>query len=195
MCTVLDMHIELKGYEHFGCPVRVIYDSPDKTGKTEMARELSRLTRAPYFKNRNEFGAFMSMDSEYFVSTLIYAEPFFCDFIEQSKGSFIMDRGFASEFVYSKAFDRESNDDWIRRVDEMYARLGTKIIIPLRSSYIGRSDPESQGKIDDKMMALLDSLYRQFSEWTKCECLVMNVDDEDLQREMDETIRFLRGMP
>lgn len=174
-------------------PIRTIYDGPDRNGKTEMAKELSRLIGAPYFKNKNEFGAFMDMDSEYFVSTLIYAEPFFCDFIDQSNGSFIMDRGFASEWCYSKAFDRPSNDSWIRRVDEKYASLGTKIVIPVRSSYVGRSDPESGGKIDDSKMELLDSLYRQFSKWTTCDCLILNVDDEDLAREMKETIEFLKS--
>lgn len=172
-------------------PVRVLFDSVDQTGKTQMAQELSRRTGAPYFKNRNEFGAFLSMDSEYFVNTIIYAEPFFCDFIDQSRGSFIFDRSFASEWVYSKAFDRPSNDDWIRRVDEKYAALGTRIIIPVRSSYTGRTDPESHGKIDDRKMELLDGLYRQFSKWTKCETLILNVDDEDLTRELDVIEEFL----
>ena len=71
-------------------PLRIILDGPDKNGKTEIAKELSHVTNAPYFKNSNEFGAFLNMDSEYFVNTVIYAEPFFLDFINQSNGSFIM---------------------------------------------------------------------------------------------------------
>lgn len=173
-------------------PIRVLFDGPDVCGKTEMARELARLTGAPYFKNKSEFGAFLSMDSEYFVNTLIYAEPFLLDYLYQAHASIIFDRGFCSEWVYSKAFDRPSNDDWIRRIDDKHASMGTRIIIPYRSSYKGRSDPESQGKIDDRTMELLDSLYRQFSEWTHCPCLLLNVDDEDLGREMAEIEEFLR---
>jgi hypothetical protein len=180
-------------YRELKKPLRAILDGPDCCGKTEIGKAIAQLTGAPYFKNKNEFGAFLSMDSEYFVNTVIYAEPFFLDYLEQAKASVILDRSFVSEWVYSRAFDRPTNEDWLRRIDEKYAVLGTKIIIPYRSSYTGRVDEMSSGKIDDKKMELLDSLYRQFSKWTRCKHIMLNVDDEDLTRELTDIIEFLES--
>ena len=37
----------------------------------------------------------------------------------------------------------------------------------------------------------LDSLYREFSTWARPDTLILNVDDEDLDREMNEILVFL----
>ena len=103
-----------------------------------------------------------------------------------------MDRGYCAEWVYSKAFDRETNDEWLKRIDKKYADLKTYIIIPVRSSYIGRIDQQSHGLVDSNKMELLDNLYRQFANWSKCKCMLLNVDDEKLSREMKDIFKFIK---
>jgi hypothetical protein len=66
-------------------------------------------------------------------------------------------------------------------------------VIPVRSSYLGRHDDDSSGMIDDKKMEETDRLYRKFFEWTECDVLILNVDDENLDREIDEITQFLEG--
>jgi hypothetical protein len=172
---------------------KIILDGPDRNGKTEIGLELSRILGAPYFKNSSEAKAFYDMDSEYFSNTLKYAGPFFIDYLKQSDAPVVIDRFHCSEWVYSRLFNRPTDQKALRYVDHLAALAGMKIVIPVRSSYVGRVDLESLGKIDDKKMETTDSLYRQFSEWTECECLILNVDDEDLTRETADILVFLAG--
>lgn len=168
-----------------------MFEGPDRCGKSNIAKELSSRFSIPYFKNRNEFKSFVGFDSEYFVNTLRYAEPFFLDFVEQSNSSFVIDRSYPSEWCYSKLFNRRSDELMIWNIDAEYARLGTKIVIPHRTSYVGLKDDESCGLINDEKMTILDALYKEFAKHTCCQTLMLNVDDEDLDREVKEIVEFL----
>lgn len=172
-------------------PRVVIFSGTDQCGKTEMAHELSDRSHAVYFKSSLEKENFIADRSEYFVGCLRYLEPFFIDFIVRTGTKVILDRSWPEEFVYSQLFDRRTDWDQLTKVDRLYASAGTRIVIPYRSSYVGRCDEDAQGKIDDKKMEETDKLYRRFFEWSRCKCLLLNVDDEDLDREMRDICSFL----
>jgi hypothetical protein len=159
-------------------------------GKTEMSLELSQDLEIPYFKNEGEW-KFFEDDPQYFANCVKYGATFFLSYLKTSGTSVIMDRGHPSEWVYSKAFNRKTDLDILRQVDESFAELGTKIIIPTRTSYEHVIDQFSA--ITPAKLSLIDSLYHEFSKWTACETFFMNVDDENLQREMLEIKSFLKG--
>ena len=61
-------------------------------------------------------------------------------------------------------------------------------MIPSRSSYVKmRDDYESI----NNNIATIDTLYHEFASWTKCSVIKLNVDDEDMDREMRETMQQL----
>jgi len=162
----------------------------DMTGKTQIAAELSRQLGIPVFKNSGEWFTDLR-DPSYFKNLLTYGATFLADFLCQTKASAIMDRNYASEWVYSRYFNRETNDVVLRKVDEKFAEAGGKIVICRRKSYNGICD-DLHSYIDSHALEGLDSLYAEFESWTRCEVLTVWVDDENLERETLEIREWLK---
>lgn len=166
----------------------VIFDGADGCGKTNMALELSKLTNIPYFKNVDEHKYFINNNS-YFINAITYVDTYFTSYLESAKeASIILDRSWPSEWIYSKVFKRPTNDSILNSLDLRHSKLGTKIIIPFKTEL---------KKIVDKYKIINDNINNlmtmsiEFSKWTKCDCLLLNTNDENLDKEMEEIINFI----
>lgn len=168
----------------------LIFEGPDGCGKTNISQALSQLIGVPYFKNTNEWD-FFENDPSYFVNALTYGDPYFLSYLKQTGASVILDRSYPSEWVYSKVFGRKTNEDVLTAVDSLYAQLGTRIILPFRTDYSNVVDQFSS--VTSEKLAKIDKEYRNFANWTKCETLFVNVDDENLDRELFEILNFFVG--
>lgn len=168
----------------------IIFEGPDGCGKTNIAAALSRRLGIQVFKNDQEWSHFGAANaSEYFRLTAQYSYPFALSLIRQTGLSVIFDRAHPSEWAYSRAFDRQRCDDLIAHGDELCAALGAKIIIPLRSDY---SKVQDEYGVMPEHLRNLDGLYREYAKSvTKCQTLLLNVDDENLDREISEIMNFL----
>ncbi len=168
----------------------IIFDGPDMCGKTEMAQELSGRLGVPYFKNENEW-KFFEKDPSYFKNAVTYGDPYFASYLKQTGASVIMDRWYPSEWVYSQVFNRETNLDAMAQIDHGMAKLGAVIIIPWRTSYDGLKDQFKS--VTTKKMEEIEVVYKAFGAWTDCKVFWLNVDDEDLDRELSEIMEFLES--
>ena len=157
----------------------------DMTGKTQIARALSQQTGIPYWKFESEWSAFKD-DPALFARTVRYGDEYLASYLRASGASLIKDRGYPCEWVYSRAFDRASDDEAVRHADEQFAALGTVIVWCSRSSYAGISDDLFPGDLGPEKLAQIDALYGEFAELTRCRVIRLNVDDEDLTRELTE---------
>jgi len=169
----------------------IIFEGPDQCGKTEIGNKLSKILNIPYFKNDSERQGFKD-DKDYFINMLRYSDPFFLSYLRQSKADVILDRSFPSEYVYSKAFGRETDIEALKWVDEQYSRLNALIIVCYRTKYTMDDDlcPE---RLNAKKLEEIDSLYREFSNtFTKCKVMFLNVDDENITREIGDIIKFMK---
>lgn len=166
----------------------IIFDGPDGCAKSTMAKELASRFEISYFKYEGEWAAF-EKDPTHFVNVMKYAEPYFLDYLRQSQVSVVIDRGYPSEWVYSQAFDRPTDMRALREVDKGFAALKTKIIIPFRKKYIADDRFDA---ITPEMLERIEDLYRDFIDWSECECMTLFVDDEDLEREMTEIFSFVQ---
>ena len=165
----------------------IIFDGPDRCGKTNMARELSRRINVPYFKNKDEHKYFLK-DPSYFLNAIRYVDTYFTSYLETSGSSVILDRAWPSEWIYSKVFDRTTDLEVLRELDERHSKLGTKIVIPLRKDY---SRVRDEYESINKNLTKIHDLYLKFCDWSFCESRVIYVDDENLDREMKEIQEFL----
>jgi len=168
----------------------LIFEGPDGCGKTNIARELERVIGIPYFKNESEWSCFED-DPSYFINAMTYGDPYFLSYLEQTKASVIMDRWYPSEWVYSKAFKRPTDYGVLRSIDDRAAALDAKIIIPCRTSYDGVVDQFES--IKPAILQDIEEIYRAFSDWTNCDTFFLNVDDENLDRELFEVLNFVGG--
>jgi len=164
-------------------------EGPDRVGKSEIAQELSRQLEIPYFKNTNEWATDLK-DPSYFRNLLIYGGTFLIDFIHQTRPNAILDRHYPSEWVYSRFFNRETNEEVVRKIDEKFAQAGGKIILCRRKSYNGIQD-DLHTYVDCNVLEGLDRLYDEFTKWSKCPVLTVWVDDENLEREVKEIREWL----
>lgn len=166
----------------------IIVEGPDMTGKTQIAKELSKRLNVPYFKARNEHTTFMKEKQE-FVNHLLYADPRVADFIGQTGQSIVFDRAYPSEFVYSKVLNRTTDARALEFIDEQYAQMNAWIIICHRSSYEGIVDDIDPTTLSSAVLRKIDDEYQAFMKWTRCKNkMLLNVDDEDLDRELDDVL-------
>jgi hypothetical protein len=148
-----------------------------------MAKELARITGIPYFKNQDEHKYFLK-DLNYFVHAIRYVDTYFTSYLEATGASIILDRAWPSEWIYSKIMGRSTDLDVLQDLDRRHSRLGTRIVIPWRSDY---SKVDDDYEAINKNIKTIHSLYMEFAKsWTSCECILLNVDDEDLNREISE---------
>ena len=167
----------------------LMFVGPDMCGKTNISQELSKRLQIPYFKPSEEKLTFLS-NQDKFVLDARYADTRMADFLKQTKHSVIFDRGYPCEWVYSRFFNRKTDDDALKHVDEVHYQIGTKVIIPYRLSYsniVDDLDPTING---DKLIKL-ERLYREFSKWTKLKCMFLNVDSKTLDEEISEIMQFI----
>lgn len=172
----------------------IIFEGPDRTGKSNIAQELSHRLFVPYFKNKDEVKNFLD-PKDYYVNVLRYADPYFISYLKQTGNSVIIDRHYPSEWVYSRVFKRKTDMEALRRTDEAMAALGAKIVICWRSSYANREDDDFPGVITEEKLQKIHDGYVRFRNWTKCESIWLNVDDEDLDREVDDVLNDLGLRP
>ena len=165
----------------------IVYDGMDRCGKTEMAKELSRRIGVPYFKNGAEHTHFLK-NPEYFINAIRYVDTYFTSYLESSGASVILDRAYPSEWVYSQALNRPTDMGILRELDERHCALGTRIIIPYRQN---RDKVVDDYEAVNKNIQKIHDLYQEFFKWTKCETLLLQVDHEDLELEMKDTMQFL----
>jgi deoxyadenosine/deoxycytidine kinase len=165
----------------------IVYDGMDRCGKTEMAKELSHRIGVPYFKNGAEHTHFLK-NPEYFINAIRYVDTYFTSYLESSGASVILDRAYPSEWVYSQALNRPTDMGILRELDERHCALGTRIIIPYRQN---RDRVVDDYEVVNKNIQKIHDLYHEFFKWTKCKTLMLQVDHEDLELEMKDTMQFL----
>jgi shikimate kinase len=159
----------------------------DRVGKSEIGKELSKRLKIPYFKAKSEHSSYLNKSSD-FLMQLEHADPRIVDFVKQTKSSVIFDRGFPCEDVYSTVFDRETNREMLQYLDEEWSKMNALIVICRRSSYEGIVDDLDPENLNSEMLQKIDAAYVEFSRRTKCHTIMLNVDDEDLDREISDIL-------
>lgn len=168
---------------------------PDMTGKTEIASALSRRIGVPRFKASSEHDSFLSSrtsKNDKFLNQIRYADPRVFDVLKQTGYSLIFDRGFPCEAAYSEVFKRTTDHSVLKHMDEQWASLGSLIVFCHRSSYAGIVD-DIDPTIREETLQRIHDAYLGYLSKTKCRVLMLNVDDENLDREVNEIIESLNN--
>jgi len=169
---------------------------PDMTGKSQIAKELAmRLGNSRfYFKASTEHDSFLSSKTtkrEAFLNQLRYADPRVFDVLKQTGHSIVFDRAFPCEAAYSEVMQRETDHTMLTHMDEMWASIDARIVFCHRNSYEGITD-DLDPSIDSAMLQRIHDAYVKFLSASKCKVLKLNVDDENLDREVSEILEFLK---
>lgn len=167
----------------------IAFEGPDRCGKSEISSELARRLGYGYFKNTDEWSTDVRTP-DYFKNLLEYGGTFLTSFLCQVKPNAILDRYYPSEWVYSRMFNRESNEKVLRMIDDKFASIDGHIVLCRRKSYDGIKD-DLHDYIDSEALKKLDDQYDAFVRWSSCKVLTLWVDDEDLDREINDIQKWL----
>ena len=170
----------------------VILVGPDRCGKTNIIEELRRRTGIPTFKAKVQREFFVG-DRKNFLPFLRYGETTILDMVEQIGSSVIFDRLWPCEWVYSKCFGRDTDEEVLRKLDERYASLGALIVVCHRTNYANIEDDDDPS-IKQETLEKLDALYKEFASTCKTRCEFLEVDDENLDREVSQILSWM-GSP
>lgn len=162
----------------------IIFEGPDRTGKTEIAKALARRLRFPYFKFELEGNGFREQD--FFNNLTTYSLPFFTSFLKQTQPNVVIDRFYPSEVVYSKVLGRGYNSAIIEQADHELARLGDVFMIVCTKQEVSEEDEH----IDKKYYEALAYQYK-FEFPSVIQTLQLDTTDEDLDSQLSEIISFL----
>lgn len=163
----------------------LLFEGHDYSGKTQIARELSRLIDIPYFKNIRENEAFNRDELKYFTK---YGGIYLADFLRQTGYSAIIDRSYPSEYVYSTVLDRDSCEN-IFEIDKIFALMGTQIIYCFKEDLTGYKD----NLIDIELIPKIKIVYDKFFKLTKCRYYKLNTDNVDLNWQIKKILGYLNG--
>lgn len=172
----------------------LFFVGPDMCGKTQISQEVAKVLNVPYFKASSEHDSYLSSKvtkREAFLNQLRYADPRVFDVLRQTGYGLVFDRGFPCEYAYSKVLGRETDMIMLQHMDEMWSSIDARIIFCNRSSYAGIVDDLDPNITGDTLQSLHDA-YLDFTSWTKCKVMNLNVDDEDLNREVMDVINYLQ---
>lgn len=167
----------------------VVLCGPDMCGKTEISHALSGVTGIPKFKASSEHDSFLNKQDR-FINQLRYADTRMVDFLAQTGHSVIFDRAFPCEYAYSRYFKRVTDLEMLQRVDEAFGALGTKVIMCYRSSYDGIVD-DLNPDLKSRALKQIEDQYRAYATVSSCDFMFLNVDDEDITREIADILVFL----
>lgn len=153
-------------------------EGADGVGKTSIGMGIANSLDIPYFR--------MSTQHEHwrkgkFKEALEFDQTYLTELLLQTKHSMVIDRGWVSEWVYSKVYGRETNQSILERLDWEWSALGAWIVIPLRRSFEGVRGDELV--MPDKLQAIQDA-YLDFIDWTECNVLSLYVDDPGIDRSL-----------
>lgn len=178
----------------------IIFDGPDRCGKSNIAQELSRQLEIPYFKASSEHESFLDSFEDHnrryeqmnnkFLNQLRFADPRMADFLKQTGHSVIFDRAYPSEVVYSTLFHRVTDLDVIVELDRAYEALGAKLVLCLRADYSGITD-DVKPDMGPETLREQHQLYMEFYRATQLRSLLLFTDDHDLKRQITTIREFL----
>lgn len=166
----------------------IIFDGPDGCGKTNIGQALSKHIGVPYFKMNTEHENWRKGK---FKEALQFDQTYLAEFLKQVGCSVIIDRAYPAEWVYSQVFQRETDMETLRKVDDTFAVLDARIIIPVRRDYSTNREDELVGK---EMLPILHKKYMEFRDWSNCSTHVLLVDDyqDNLRLELDAIMDYLK---
>ena len=172
----------------------VVICGPDMTGKTQIAHALAKKLGVPYYKSSDEHRTFLQ-DQNKFINDLRYGDPARLDLLKQLDTGLVFDRGYPCEAVYAKYFGRQTDDVMLAWLDEQYAALNAHIILCRRTNegFQNIADDLDPNLAGDNLVRLSD-MYEEFLGRSKCHCMRLYVDDENIERELDDIFRWINDI-
>lgn len=162
----------------------IIFEGHDQAGKTTIAKEVANQLRLPYFKVKRDNHNWNPADN------LKYLTEGIQQVLDLKETSLVIDRWHASDYMYSKLFNRGCDYDLVWNIDKRMADLGALIVICYKDPEHYLHDDEDEEFVNESQYSEMTQYYREFATKTKCKVIFINTSDQDLR---DQTRRILNA--
>lgn len=158
-----------------------IFGGPDRSGKTTIARALSEMVGAQYYKNTEQRRFFEKRPND-FILLLEYHGPAFLHFLENVTipGGVVIDRFTPCEYAYAMAFGRTTNIPLILDIDQRLAQLGFVFVFCFKTVYkLWDEDLVPREKVKDLIFH-----YMNYARVTAMPTICLDTTDENLTQQL-----------
>jgi|WetSurMetagenome_2_1015567.scaffolds.fasta_scaffold01141_11 thymidylate kinase len=166
----------------------IILEGPDRSGKTEIGLELTKIINCSYFKNHYDVKNFYGTGDHYIS---VISEMFYLlNFLEQvplKNKNLILDRFHLTEWAYANAYRRKTNKTLLKELDKKLTDFNSVVIYCYKNNYVNFDDDHVNINMIDKIK---DSYHEILNE-SSLPILHLNTEDEILKREINEICNFL----
>ena len=167
----------------------IIFDGPDGCGKTTIAKEFVRQhPEISYFKNTSEHNTIKTHTHEQLKLIHSVQIELFLSMIKQINCSVLADRSYPSEIVYSRCF-RTIDEDYAKKIDEEHAKIGVKLVFFIKEDHLLNDDEDKL--FDNDSLRCIKQGFLQFAKETKCQNIIINTSDENLQKQIETLNNFI----
>lgn len=167
----------------------LVMEGTDRSGKSTIGKLVAEKLNIPYFKYSRDKEALSGSDMT--SQMLKYADPYFCDFLGQTKISAVIDRHYPSEWVYSGVLGRSTDEQLIRKTDELFSKVPTTIIVMKRKSYDNVTDDDP--RLDSLTLKKISQKYDEFVKWSKCRVLTFEFEEWNPEKMVTEILFMLEA--
>ena len=165
----------------------IMFIGQDMCGKTEISTQLASLFGWQYYKNSDEFSIFTN--PSYSADDMVkYSTPAILNFLKQcnfQNNGIILDRSVPCHFAYSKALNRQFDEELLWKFDEEFANLNAKIILCYKTKYTNFND---EYVTEDIQLDVL-KYYKEYLTKTKMKYIEICTDSEDLVQEFGQIFK------
>ena len=163
----------------------ILVVGPDGVGKTTVCQQMSGMTGIPVWKCPSEKEIFKGR--QFSDGKSLVFDYQLANFLEITGYRIISDRGYPCEWVYSRIFDRVTDEELLEMIDGRHADLRTKILYLFSSQLPTREDD----LVPTEKYWDVKAGYDAFAEWSDCEVYAIDTCEmleaygkgEDLSRE------------
>lgn len=172
----------------------ILFDGCEKTGKSTIARELSKQLNVPIFTSEVSHDRLKSSfkdGTDLFYEAFRIDQPFLLSFLRQTQYSVIQDRSYPSQYVYPLMYAKNGrifDEPLLKWTDKEYKKLNAKIILCLKKEF----NDEKDEIINNTDFKTIQQYYLQFSKWTECDCLILYTDNRDMESQMITIKEFIK---
>lgn len=163
----------------------IFMEGADRVGKTNIGQALAENLRIPYFRMGSQHDNWRKGK---FKEALEFDQSYLLEFVKQTGCSAIIDRAWPSEWVYSRVYGRETNQELLESLDKQWAELGAWIVIPMRYSFEKADDDEVVGK---ETLPLIQEVYSGFAAWSRCNVMSFFVDGQNVNCNINKELQLI----
>jgi len=155
-----------------------IFEGHDQSGKSSISKELSTRLNIPIFKIERENKWWDP------VIDLCYRTEAIVQFMEQVETDVILDRWVASEYMYSRLFNRPTNMEKIFELNRRMTELGAITVYCHKQPWAYTIDPKDGDLFDVSKYTEMKALYDNFFLNSPSNLVDIDTTDADLETQI-----------